>query len=569
VKHERRNPISVVFLAIWFSLGALAAESPTQITVPSATPPAEAGGFDLNMMPTAAPNSDLFAFASYSSKLVADDTNGCSDVFLWSRADGAIRLISKGTNGAASGPSYDPALSKDGRFVAFVSRATNMPAHASGADVIVADVQSGAMELITVSAQTAGKSGLSTRNTVIGADGRYVGYVSRRYDVISGTSSTAREHVFVRDRAQGTTVWANRTLDVPAAMQALAIFDSTMWLMINTNLYAFGITNSTLDKIGSSHVEPAFSSDGSLVALQFLTSKTNVVQRYHVATKEFETLVATSNTVTRYSGLSISDNGRIAFLADAKLAAEDTDTNIDLYVTPAVGQTGPLTLASSATAPGVTKIVSNPALTADGLRVYFRVFTKGNTGRTNETLVRDLSTGASEAVGGNSVRQNLSRIFVSAGGVFMRGENQFGFAQPSDETDLVFLAAPSANADSDNDGLPDAWEIGVFGSLANDGSGDADGDGMTNLAEYLAEYLAGTDPTRADSVLRLELVDSAPVRHLIYPGSLKPLTVEYRDSLGAGQWTSLQTQSTESDGRPSSLDSASVTQRFYRIRILP
>jgi hypothetical protein len=50
--------------------------------------------------------------------------------------------------------------------------------------------------------------------------------------------------------------------------------------------------------------------------------------------------------------------------------------------------------------------------------------------------------------------------------------------------------------DTDNDGLPDYWEILYFGSLtATDGTTDSDGDGLSDYSEYLA----GTDPTDPQS----------------------------------------------------------------------
>jgi len=51
-------------------------------------------------------------------------------------------------------------------------------------------------------------------------------------------------------------------------------------------------------------------------------------------------------------------------------------------------------------------------------------------------------------------------------------------------------------ADTDDDGLPDYWEIKHFGNLTTtDGTEDQDGDGLTDLEEYLA----ASDPTSASS----------------------------------------------------------------------
>lgn len=50
------------------------------------------------------------------------------------------------------------------------------------------------------------------------------------------------------------------------------------------------------------------------------------------------------------------------------------------------------------------------------------------------------------------------------------------------------LAAGMAEPDGDGDGMPDAWERRHgFDPAAADGHGDRDGDGMTNLEDYLAE----------------------------------------------------------------------------------
>ncbi len=48
--------------------------------------------------------------------------------------------------------------------------------------------------------------------------------------------------------------------------------------------------------------------------------------------------------------------------------------------------------------------------------------------------------------------------------------------------------------DTDGDGMDDAWELAHFGTLARDGSGDFDGDGVSDLQEYLSQR----DPTAAE-----------------------------------------------------------------------
>jgi len=44
--------------------------------------------------------------------------------------------------------------------------------------------------------------------------------------------------------------------------------------------------------------------------------------------------------------------------------------------------------------------------------------------------------------------------------------------------------------DADADGMPDAWEIAMFGSTSASPTGNADGDSLDNLTEFLL----GTDP---------------------------------------------------------------------------
>ena len=82
---------------------------------------------DGSAMPVISANGRAIAFSSRASNLVARDRNKVSDVFLYDVETGTVTLVSRATGGGtANGASVNPAISADGRFVAFQSEASDM-----------------------------------------------------------------------------------------------------------------------------------------------------------------------------------------------------------------------------------------------------------------------------------------------------------------------------------------------------------------------------------------------------------------------------------------------------------
>lgn len=146
------------------------------------------------------------AFSSDDANLVAGDTNGVSDVFVWSRDTGVTERVSVSTPGEqANGANFDVAISADGRYVAFTSLATNLVTGDSNgvSDIFVRDRQTGTTVRISVDS-SGGQANGPSYSPSLSADGRYVAFVSEASNlVVGGTNGMA--NIFVHDLQTGAT----------------------------------------------------------------------------------------------------------------------------------------------------------------------------------------------------------------------------------------------------------------------------------------------------------------------------------------------------------------------------
>ncbi|GLY08495.1 hypothetical protein [Actinoplanes sp. NBRC 101535] len=149
------------------------------------------------------------AFLSYATDLVAGDTNATADVFLRDRSTGTVTRVNLTHDGRQFTRSTDMSLavSADGRYVTFASaEPTAVPGDTNAnTDVFVRDVTAGRTSV--VSAIPGGTPGSTySADPVISANGRYIAFRSLAANLVPGDTNGDYD-VFVRDlRTQRTTL---------------------------------------------------------------------------------------------------------------------------------------------------------------------------------------------------------------------------------------------------------------------------------------------------------------------------------------------------------------------------
>jgi Tol biopolymer transport system component len=141
-------------------------------------------------------NGRYVAFTSSATTLVPDDTNGRYDVFLRDRRAGETHRISQATSGEqADADSNAPAISGNGRMVAFQSDAGNLaPDPVGGSALFVRDWRVGTTRMIPASQYVGYPEGNGF--PALSADGRRIAFAANDADLVRGDTNGTSD-VFV------------------------------------------------------------------------------------------------------------------------------------------------------------------------------------------------------------------------------------------------------------------------------------------------------------------------------------------------------------------------------------
>lgn len=530
------------------------------------------------------------AFSSYANDIVLDDTNRAEDVFVCDLATGSNILVSAGADGLSARGAFSasPAISADGRFVAFVSASTNI---VSGVDKAIAQIYRRDLRTETTALVSIGANGTTAPDVcslpVISQDGRFVAFASKG-------NLGAGAGLYWRDIGLGTNVflpgsegYAGSTVLAVPGMSLDGRFVAYVVQSEGNRARVFDTTSRNIVFTGTTTTVGALrlSPDGMRLAHRDSMTMSQPWTLLDVASQvELASLPAGQASMPN-SGEWSADGQIFAFVSTSNLLSSDliADTNgtNDVYAYSLDGQLSLVSVngAHDSSANGPSDC---PSVSGDGRFIVFRSFASdvapGSSPALPGIYVFDRFTGSNTAltIGTHPAGWTswISKPAISAEGarVVFATWNAGLISGDLNKSSDILVTVVDAAADADNDDIPDSWLMDYFGHPNGDAADqsqaedDPDQDGANNLQEFAA----GTNPKDRESVFRGEIAVVLATQETVikWPAvSGRNYRVDYTEDLAEGQWTQALGTISINNGLGSFLVPVDSDQLFYRISV--
>ena len=331
---------------------------------------------DLSSSPVISGDGRFVAFSSIATNLVSDDTNAHvpfygQDVFVHDRETGITKRVNVSSSGAeANRDSRVADISKDGRFIAFVSQASNLVDNDANFhdDVFIHDLETAVTQRVSVS--SSGQEGnFQSSDAVLNADGRFVAFTSRANNLIPGDVNVSyMDDVFIHDRQTGATEIVSVSSDgIQANHQSYVSSISE-----NGRYVAFTTHSSNLvfnDTTAGNRGRDIYVRDRLL----------GITERVNLSSNGEE-----ANDISRPVSSQLSADGRfVTFTSRASnLIKNDNNSHTEIFVHDRVSGTTDLSV-TGLNDEQVNSSAFSPRITADGKKIAF--FSNASNLVTNDT----------------------------------------------------------------------------------------------------------------------------------------------------------------------------------------
>ncbi|MBE0683700.1 MAG: PD40 domain-containing protein [Anaerolineales bacterium] len=460
---------------------------------------------------------------SDASNLVADDTNGQTDVFLRNLQLGTtVRVSVDASGGQANGGSGTSAVSADGRYVVFESSASNLVADDNNnfIDIYVKDMQSGAVTRVSVDSSGAQANGNSSYPSISG-DGRFVAFSSEASNLVPNDLNGAGD-IFVHDLQTGATLWASTNANAGAFDASISldgrfvVFNSgaTNLVANDTNgrrdVFVFAVQTGQITRasVSSSGMEgdrdsldSSISGDGRYVSFSsasntFMTNDTFGFTHAYV----HDTQTGTTSLVSVINGeMMIGWSDATTMSADGRYIAFSFDDKGDgyptrwIYIHDRVANQAYLAASGSGTDGAGNPVLAS--ISADGRLLAFASgsasLVAGDTNGVRDIFVKEISYAPDLNPTVTSVAHGCPNGCVNA------ADQVVDF--------LVKFSEPVTGVDASD------FVLTLNGGIA--------GAAVTTVSGERSDYIVRVDTGTGDGTLRLDIVDDDSIKDF----SLNPL----------------------------------------------
>ncbi len=455
-------------------------------------------GNDASVEASISADGRFIAFSSYATNLHPDDTDSDSDIYVYDRETQNVELINRANGSGEKGNNYSfyPAISANGRFVAFISTATNLHPDDSDEifDIYVYDRELDSIELISRQSDMGAKANELSFDPNISADGRYVSFESTATNLDPDDTDSIPD-IYVYDRNTLTVELVSRASSIGGDALGAKGNDGSSHSAISSDgrYVSFGSTATNLDPIDSD-------SEMDIYVYDRTTHTTELVSRSSDLGPKANAFSSPSN---------ISADGRfIAFTTSAdNLDPNDTDDLEDSYLydralkhLQLLSQTSTGIKANTGTFDTTISpdarfaMIISMATNLDGPQEFTQVFIK-------ETQSTDLDSdgdGVLNSFDNCPLIENPDQFDTDADGqgdacdAFpLDPENDIDGDGYGSDTDNCPTVANPTQADSDGDGQGDACD-----AFPLDPDNDIDGDGYGSDTDNCPTV---SNPTQADN----------------------------------------------------------------------